>query len=82
MEQITDTATEVSLDDLSIIRAALNSAYHQNTVLDLGEQYRKLSQRSTSSKLTLALQNALTLVAAYIELAQSEAEPQEDSDEG
>lgn len=75
-----DDLTEVSLNDLLIIRAALNSAYHQNTVLDLHEQYRKLSQRTSSSKLTLALENALTVVAAYIELAANEA-PEEPGDE-
>lgn len=81
MEPITDDTAEVSIDDLTMIRAALNSAYHQNTVIDLAEQYRKLSQRPSPSKLTLALQNALTLVAAYIELARAEDEPEEASDE-
>lgn len=74
MEALTDEAVEVPLFDLDVIRAALNAAYYQNTVIDLTEQYRRLSQRSTPSNLTKSLKNALTLVAAYME---STEEPDE-----
>lgn len=67
MDTLTDAVIEVPLDDLQIIRAALNSAYHHSTVLDLAEQYRKLHQRPQESKLTQALKNALTLLVAYME---------------
>lgn len=73
MEPLTDQIAEVSLTDLHVIRAALNSAYHHTLVIDLAEQYRKLAQRPAQSKLTQALQNALTLVGAHIELAEDEA---------
>lgn len=72
------TTVEIPIEDLAITRAALNSAYHQNTVLDLAEQYRKLSQRHTSSKLTQALEHALTLNAQHMDQAlaeDDEAEP-------
>jgi hypothetical protein len=72
LEAITEIATEVTLADLHIIRAALNSAYHHNLVVDLAEQYRKLQQRPSQSKLTTALHNALTITMAYIQLAETE----------
>lgn len=46
---------EVTVHNLDTWRAALNSALMQNTVLDLNDQYRKLSQRSQHSPMTKAL---------------------------
>lgn len=68
-----DLSTQVPVSDLEVLRAALNSAYHHSTTLDLAEQYRKLSLRPLPSQLTQALQNALTLVITYIDIAAAEA---------
>lgn len=78
---ITDEIITIPVADAQIIRAALNSAYHQNTVLDLAEQYRKLHQRPQASKLTQALQNALTLLIHYLTLGEPEEEAEEAADE-
>lgn len=69
-----DTAVSVVLNDLEIVRAALNAAHHHSTVIDLAEQYRKLIQRPTPSNLTKSLQSAATIVNSYIELATIEDE--------
>lgn len=70
-----DEVIEIPVADAQMIRAALNSAYHHNTVIDLAEQYRKLTQRSQASKLTQSLENAIALLQAHIERAQDEEEP-------
>lgn len=79
MEPLTDPVVEVPYEDLQIIRAALNSAYHHSTVLDLAEQYRKLHQRPQQSKLTQALQNALSLAISYSEIAPEHDMEDEDA---
>lgn len=56
----------VSIDDLEVFRAALNSAYHANLALDLSEQYRKLSVRNQSSPMTKALESALERIEAIM----------------
>lgn len=67
----------VPVADLQLMRAALNSAYHHNQVLDLADQYRKLHQRPQGSKLTGGLQAAHDLVLSYIELALTPEEAPE-----
>lgn len=66
------------LDDLEVVRAALNAAHHHSTVVDLAEQYRKLTQRPTPSNLTKSLQSAAVIVNSYIELATIEEEAASD----
>lgn len=56
----------VLLTDLELLRATLNSALNQNVVLDLAEQYRKLSNRPQSSPMTKAIQGSIEKVEAYI----------------
>lgn len=65
-----DSTVPIAVEDLDILRAALSSAYHHCTVLDLAEQYRKLSVRPQASKLTQSLQNAVLLASSYLDLAQ------------
>jgi hypothetical protein len=74
---LTDTTAAIPVEDLEIIRAALNSGFHHSTILDLAEQYRKLAQRPVASKLTQGLQNALTLVISYIDMAEATEAPNE-----
>lgn len=66
---VTPDTIEVPLGDLEVIRSALNAAYHHATVLDLAEQYRRLTQRPQTSKLTRGLETALTIVVDYLEAA-------------
>lgn len=66
MEPITVPTRKVSLDDLEIIRAALNSAHMYSMATDLTEQYRKLSNRQQYSAMTKALEGSLARVEAYI----------------
>lgn len=67
-----DNTVDVPVTDLALVRAALNSAFHHSTVLDLAEQYRRLSQRNASSSLTKSLGNALSIVDSYINLADND----------
>jgi 23S rRNA U2552 (ribose-2'-O)-methylase RlmE/FtsJ len=67
-------AIEVTATDLEVIRAALNSAHLQNVVLDMAEQYRKLSNRDQSSAMTKALQRAQYLVEEYLAVEVEEEE--------
>lgn len=71
-EQSLTAVAEVPASDLVIIKAALNSAYHFSLVTDLAEQYRKLNQRPTPSKMTKALEGSLDLLTSYIESAHEE----------
>lgn len=82
MEAIAVPTLEVSLEDMEIFRAAVNSAYMQSMAHDLCEQYRKLSNRQQYSALTKALERTLLGMEAYIQTheeanAGSEAGPQE-----
>lgn len=72
MEPITVPTVQVQLDDLEVVRAALNSAHMFSMATDLAEQYRKLSNRQQYSAMTKALEGSLAKVEAYIELAQEE----------
>lgn len=65
---LVDDTVEIPVTDLQIIRATLNSAFHHSTVIDLVEQYQKLAQAPKASNLTKALQQALTLIEAYLEM--------------
>jgi hypothetical protein len=68
----------VQLSDLEVLRAALNSAHAQNMVLDLAEQYRKLSTRPQPSAMTKSLERAIDQVDLYIAEALSEQEESTD----
>jgi hypothetical protein len=57
---------EITPADLEAIRAALHSAYMQNVVLDMADEYRKLNNRSKSSPMTKALEHASELAADYL----------------
>lgn len=72
MEPLVDDVVAIPIPDLDLIRATLSSAYHYSTVVDLQEQYRKLTQRPTPSNLTKSLQNALTLITAYMQRVEEE----------
>lgn len=75
-----DAVVGIPLSDLELVRSTLNSAYYQNTALDLCEGYRRLHQSPQSSPLTKALQNALTTIVAYIEMAEEDG-PEEDQEQ-
>lgn len=66
---------EVDIRHLELLRATLNSAVHHNTVLDLADQYRKMSVRPQDSPMTKSLRSSIEIVEAYIEEA-------EDNDDG
>lgn len=64
----------VLLSDLEILRAALSSAYYQNTTLDVADSYRRLAQRQAPSAMTKALQGAVAKVEGYIALGTDDEE--------
>jgi hypothetical protein len=67
----------VLVEDLEVIRAALNNAFYQNTTLDLLDSYRKLGQRQSHSAMTKALQGCVAKVEYYIASVEEEDEPGE-----
>lgn len=74
MEPITVPTRKVSLEDLEVIRAALNSAHMCSMANDLADQYRKLSNRQQYSAMTKALEGSLLTVEAYINEEDEEDE--------
>jgi hypothetical protein len=76
---VEQTVPQVSVlvEDLEVIRAALNNAYYQNTALDLLDSYRKLGQRQSHSAMTKALQGCIAKVENYLALAEEEIVPGE-----
>lgn len=70
---------EVSLTDLEVWRGAFNSALHQNIVIDLAEQYRRMSQRPQPSPMTKSLEGSLAGVDQYV-IALKEAAENKESD--
>lgn len=64
----------VSLVDLEAISAALSASFHQNTVLDLADGYRRLTANPKPSPLTRSLERSLALVDSYINQEEEETE--------
>jgi hypothetical protein len=65
---------EIDRSDLEILHGALNSAVHQNQVLDLADGYRRLSASPKKSSLTGALEGAYYLAGAYLKEEEEDDE--------
>lgn len=63
-----------TLEQLEVLRAAINAAHMQNVTLDLSDNYRKLSNRNNTSALTRSLAGALEIVQDMIDAMTPEGD--------
>lgn len=64
--------------DLESLQGLLSTVLNQHMAQDLVEQYRKLDNRNRRSPLTIAINDGLSKVEAYIAAADDEDEDDDD----
>lgn len=67
---------------LETMKETATSAYYFSHVQDLSDSYRKMTASPKSSKMTVSLDQMVTMLTSFIEIAQEEEpdEPGSDSD--